>query len=129
MSAPLNPEPVTIRVSVFAPGRWKGGGKLIISPGSLQCISGRFIAKLSKVHQVRIDGSRIDIYRGPQPWGSLTIPIRESGDVLVARVFPLGKATFRRALRAAGFDVVEHISWIHRGFRLSELKSKGRSLK
>ncbi len=56
-------DPVTMRVQVTAPGKWKGGGRLTVAPGYLLCSSGRFIEKLSKVSQVRHDGNRVDIYR------------------------------------------------------------------
>ena len=121
-----NFDPVTLRVQVIAPGSWYGSGNLTIAPGHLLCSSGRFLEKMSKVNQVRQDGTRVEIYRArlSQLWGALSIPIRGDGDVLIASVFLLNRTKLRRVLHEAGFEVVEHASWVYRGFRRSELKRK-----
>jgi hypothetical protein len=83
------------------------------------------MAGVSKAHQVKHNGSRVDVYvaRLVPPWFDLAIPIRGDGGTLVATVWLLARRKVRRALREAGFDVVEHITWIDRGFRWAEMKS------
>ncbi|MFZ0058691.1 MAG: hypothetical protein WAL35_01425, partial [Acidimicrobiales bacterium] len=57
------------------------------------------------------------------PWFALTIPIRGEEGTLVATVLLPDRRKVMRALREAGFDIVEHITWIDRGFRWAEMKS------
>ena len=85
----------------------------------------RFRDHVSKAHQVKHKGSRVDVYiaRLVPPWFDLAIPIRGNGGTLVATVWLLSRRKVRRALREAGFDVVEHVTWIDRGFSWAEMKS------
>jgi hypothetical protein len=129
MNTPVGPLPVTFRVGLIGPRLWRGGGQLTIAPGSLLCSPGRLMAGVSKAHQVRYEGSRVEIYvaRLVPPWFDLTIPIRGEGGTLVATIWLLARRKVRQALREAGFDVVEHITWIDRGFRWAEMKKSGSS--
>ena len=125
MNAHVDSWPATFRVGLIGPRSWRGGGQLTIAPGSLLCSPGRLMAGVSKAHQVKHEGSRVNVYvaRLVPPWFDLIIPIRGEGETLVATVWLLARRKVRRALREAGFDVVEHNTWIDRGFRWAELKS------
>jgi hypothetical protein len=98
---------------------------LTIAPGSLLCTPGRLMVGVSKAHQVRYEGSRVEVYvaRLVPPWIDLTIPIHGEEGTLIATVWLLARGKVMRALREAGFDVVEHITWIDRGFRWADMKS------
>ena len=125
MSRPVTSWPAKFRVGLIGPRSWRGGGLLTIAPDSLSCSPGRLMARVSKAHQVKHEGSTVDVYvaRLVPPWFALTIPIRGEGGTLVATVFLLDRRRVRRALREAGFDVVEHITWIDSGFHRAEMKS------
>ena len=112
------------RVGLIGP-RWCGGGQLTVAPGSLLCSPGRLTAGVSKAHQTRYEGCRVEVYvaRLVPPWFALTIPIRGEEGTLVATVLLPDRRKVMRALREAGFDIVEHITWIDRGFRWAEMKS------
>ena len=117
--------PVTFTVGVTAQQLWRGGGKLSIAPGWLVCAPSRVTAAVSAARAVKHEGTRVDIYiaRLVPLWFNVTIPIRGEGETLVASMWILGRRNLRRTLQEAGYDVVEHVTWVDRGFRRAEMKS------
>jgi hypothetical protein len=68
----------------------------------------------------------VDVYvaRLVPPWFNVTVPIRGEGGTLVASMWVLGRRKLRRTLQEAGFEVVDHVTWIDRGFRWDEMKPR-----
>ncbi len=116
--------PVTFRVGLTTPGLWRGGGKLIVGPGRLTCIPGRVTGAVSAAHLVTHVGKRADIYiaRLVPPWFNVSIPVRGQDGTLVASIWLPSRRRLRHVLRAAGFEVVEHVTWVYSGFRWSEMQ-------
>ena len=109
--------PVTFRVGVIAQDRFRGGGTLLIGPRRIVCAPGRITARAGEVVAVTHHGDRADVYtaRLVSPWFSVSIPILGDQDRLVASIWLPARARLRRALMAAGFEVVDHITWTDRG--------------
>ena len=126
MNSPEGSASLTVNVGLLAPGPRLGGGRLIISPGLLVCRPGRLMTRIRDLDEVSYTGPRVDTYlaRLVPPWFDLIIPVRGEGGTLVATVLLFDRRKVRRALREAGFNVVEHATWIDRGFRLAEMKSR-----
>lgn len=118
--------PVIFRVGLTTPGLWRGSGQLAIAPGSLVCSPGRLTAGVSAAQPVTHEGTRVDVYvaRLVPPWFNVTVPIRGEGRMLVASMWILGRRKLRRAIEEAGFEVVDHVTWIDRGFRWVEMKPR-----
>lgn len=115
--------PVTFEVGLTTPGLWRGGGRLLIAPGSLVCIPGHVTAGLSKAQPGTYRGKQVHLYtaRLVPPWFNVTLPVRADTGTLVASMWILGRRRLRQTLREAGFDVVEHVTWTDRGFRWAEM--------
>lgn len=109
--------PVSFQVGVTTQNRFRGGGALLIAPGSLVCASGRITARADEARAVTHQGDRADIYtaRLVPPWFSVSIPILGDQDGLVASTWLPARARLRRTLMAAGFEVVDHVTWTNRG--------------
>ena len=116
--------PVLFNVGVTTPGLWRGGGHLVVAPGSLECIPGRLTSGVSASHSVRHQGAHVDVYvaRLVPPWFNVTLPVHGAGETLVASMWIVGRRKLRRTLREAGFDVTEHVTWVDRGFGWAEMK-------
>jgi hypothetical protein len=119
------PWPVTFTVGVTTQQLWRGGGKLSIAPGWLVCTPGRVTAGVSAAQPVKHNGTRVDVFiaRLVPPWFNVSIPVRGDAATLVASMWIIGRRKLRRTLQQAGYDVVEHLTWVDRGFRWSEMKS------
>ena len=118
--------PKTFRVGVTTPGLWRGGGHLVIAPGFIACSPGPLTGALSRAGEVVHDGRHVDLFvvRLLPPWFNVTIPVRGQAGVRVASTWLLAKHNLRRTLRATGFEVTEHVTWVNRGFRWTEMQSK-----
>lgn len=110
--------PVIMTVGLTTPNLLRGTGQLTIAPGLLLCTPKPLTGYFGKAHPLRHQGSRTDIYVAKllPPWFNVTLPIRADGEMLVASTWILGRRTLRKALDEAGFEVVEHKTWLNRGF-------------
>jgi hypothetical protein len=104
VSGPVTSWPAKFRVGLIGPRSWRGGGLLTIAPDSLSCSPGRLMASVSKAHQVKHEGSTVDVYvaRLVPPWFDLTIPIRGEGGTLVATVWLLARHRVKRRFERLG---------------------------
>jgi len=115
--------PKTFSVGVVTfPGYLRGGGVLSVAPGSIMCTPGRVMASLHGARAVRHEGTRVEIYtpRLIPPWFNVSVPIRGEGGTIVAVTWLLSRGSLRRAFQEAGFEVIEHVTWVYRGFRRKE---------
>ena len=80
----------------------------------------------SSAQPAKHEGTRVDVYvaRLVPLWFNVTVPIRGDGGTLVASMWILGRRKLRQALQAAGFEVVDHVTWTDRGFRWGEMNPR-----
>ena len=117
--------PVTFTVGLTTQQLWRGGGELSVAPDWLVCTPGGVTAHLSVAQPVRHAGTRVDVFiaRLVPPWFNVSVPVRGEAGTLVASMWIIGRRKLRRTLQQAGYDVVEHVTWVDRGFHWSEMKS------
>jgi len=118
--------PIDCQVGIVTPGLLRGVGRLSVAPGTIVCTPGTMTQGLGSAHPVRHEGNRVDVYvaRLVPPWFNVSVPIHGKGATLIASMWLLGRWKLRRALEAAGFDVVEHVTWTDRGFRWNDMERK-----
>lgn len=117
--------PVSVRVGLIVPKLWRGGGMLSIAPGSISCRPGRFLARASGARDTKRESIQVDVYRAKLWPFDLTIPFLDDEEHVVVLIWLFSQRKVKRALRSAGFNVVEHVTWTDRGFRLADLRTKG----
>lgn len=107
--------PVSFTVGLATSNHWRGSGQLLVAPGSLVCTPGPITGRVSGVGGIAHTGTQVDLYVSKlvPPWFNISVPVRGSEATVVASTWIFARRNLRDTLRAAGFQVTEHVGWIH----------------
>lgn len=101
----------------------RGGGTLAVSPGRLYCRIGRLSSSLSGIASVTHSGTVIDVYtaRLIPPWMNVSCVVMDDDNTILVSLPIISRKRLLTALRANGFEVRTHRTWVFRGRHLKDI--------
>lgn len=104
-------------VGIAARDGWNGGGRLTIRTGELALTPSRVMRAVSTITPLIHTTKRVDVYtaRLVPPWINTGMPLFQDRSRALVSVPGFRRRRLVELLQQAGFEVVEHRTWINCG--------------